>query len=157
MLSLNLTLLGQMLTFVVFVWFTMRYVWPPITQAIRDRQEQLAEGLAAAEQSKRELELSKHQAAEMIRDAKIQATQIVENANKRGSQLIDEAIQKARKESERLIHLAKVEMDKEILKAQQDLKNQMVHVGIAVAEKILAKKIDAATQAEFIEKSITEI
>jgi F-type H+-transporting ATPase subunit b len=157
MLNLNLTLFGQMLTFIIFVWFTMRYVWPPITQAMKERQEKIADGLAASERGKQELELAQFKAAEQVRDAKIQAAQIIESANKKASILLDEAKEKIRTEGERLINLSKAEAEKEFLKAKQELKTHVAMIAMAGAEKILGHHIDEATNSELIQKLITEI
>lgn len=157
MLNLNFTLLGQMITFIIFVWFTMRYVWPPITQAMNERQEKIAEGLAAAERGKRELELSQHQVMEQIRDAKIRAAQIIDGANKRAAVLIEEAKEKARIEAERLIHMSQQEIEKETQRVKQELKNHVANLALLGAEKIITHHMDEAVNQALIEKLITEI
>lgn len=157
MLDLNATLLGQMITFIIFVWFTMRYVWPPVMKAMTERKEKIAEGLAAGDRGRRELELAQHKAAEYLRDAKIQAASIIESANKRASILVEEAKDAARIESERIILLGRSEVDREVQKAKQLLKHQVALIAVAGAEKILARNIDKTANNELLDKLITEI
>jgi len=96
MIDVNATLIGQLLTFLVLVWFTMKYVWPPITGAIQNREKTIAAGLEAAERGKRELEQAEHSALTIVRDAKLEATQIIDQAHKRSTQIVDEAKENAR-------------------------------------------------------------
>jgi F-type H+-transporting ATPase subunit b len=156
-MDLNATLLGQMITFIVFVWFTMRYVWPPITKAMAERKRQIADGLAAGERGKHELELAQHKATEYIRDAKIQAATIIEEANKRAIHIIEHAKDEARQESDRLLALGRTEIAKELQKAKHELKNQIAIIAMNGAEKILQKNLDKAANSALIEKLITEL
>ena len=156
-MDLNATFFGQMITFIVFVWFTMKFVWPPIIKALEERKQKIADGLAAAERGKRELELAHHKAAEYIRDAKIQAAHIIEEANKRGSGIVEEAKNNARVEGDRLITLSKAEIDKDLQKAKQELKNRIAFIAMSGAEKILEHNIDKAANSELLDKLITEI
>src|SRR3990167_8035414 len=114
-MSINLTLIGQMITFLIFIWFTMRYVWPPIIKAIHDRQKQIADGLAASERGKRELELAQHKSVELLRDAKFSASQIIEQANKRAMQIVEEAKEQARVESQHILDNASREVSQLLL------------------------------------------
>lgn len=156
-MDLNATLLGQLITFVIFIWFTMRYVWPPITKAMTARTQRIAEGLAASERGKHELELAQHKAADFIRDAKIQAASIIEEANKRAGHIVEAAQDDARSESERLLALGKAEISKEMQKARQELKTQVASIAMFGAEKILERSIDKDANSELLDKLITEI
>ncbi len=102
-MEINATLFGQLITFALLVWFTMKYVWPPITKAMHEREKKIAAGLEAAENSKRELEQAKHKALAMIRDAQQEATQLVDQAQKRSAHFIEEAKESAREESKRIL------------------------------------------------------
>src|SRR5271165_1529994 len=106
-MNINATLLGQMITFAVFVWFTMRFVWPPITKALAERSQKIAEGLAAAERGKHELDLCQQEIVEQLKEAKVNADVIIDQANKRAHQIVDGAKDKAREEGQRLVALAK--------------------------------------------------
>lgn len=156
-MEINATLLGQFITFAVLVWFTMKYVWPPIMKAIHDRQVKIAEGLSAAERGVHELELAQHKALELLRDAKIQAAEILDKANKRGAGIIDESKERAREEGERLISIAKAEIAQEVFAAKQQLRDQIAQIAIAGAEKILQKHIDVSSDENLIQQLVTEI
>jgi F-type H+-transporting ATPase subunit b len=156
MMELNLTLLGQMLTFAIFVWFTMRFVWPPIKKALDDRKEKIADGLAAAERGKHDLELAQHKAMEMLREAKIKAGHIVEESHKRASQIIEAATQQARQDAEHLLELAKSDVEREFSKAQQELKKQTVSLAMAMVKKVLGKQMNEAVNNDLLTKLITE-
>ena len=157
MMNLNLTFLGQMLTFIIFVLFTMRYVWPPIMKAIQERQEKIADGLTAAEQGRLALAESEQKAEKTLNEAKNQAGYIIENANKRAHLLVDEAKDKAHQEGERILNQSKAEIDKEMQKAKLVLKSQVASIALLGAEKILRSHINEAEHAALIEKLITEI
>ena len=156
-MNINATLLGQMITFAVFVWFTMKYVWPPITKALAERQKKIAEGLSAAERGVRELELAQHKATAHLREAKVQAVSILDQANKHAGRLIEEAKLRARDEGQRLVALAKVEIDQEIQQAKQQLRQQIARIAMAGAEKILERSIDEKENRDLLEKLITEL
>jgi len=156
-LGVNATLIGQTITFVFFIWFTMKFIWPPVIKALDDRQGKIADGLAAAERGHRELELSQHKAAEQLRDAKIKAGEIIERGNIRANQIIEEAKAKARQEGQRLIDLAKAEIEKESQQARQHLRQQVAAVAIAGAEKILQRDVDAAANSEMLNALIKDL
>lgn len=156
-MDLNATLFGQMITFAIFVWFTMRYVWPPIVKTLEERKQRIADGLAAGERGKHELELAHHKSVETIRDAKIQAATIIEEAHKRASHIVEVAKEDARVEGERLLSLSKNEAAKEFQKAREELKTQIATIAMIGAEKILERSIDAEANSELLDKLITEI
>ena len=156
-MDINATLLGQFITFAVLVWFTMKYVWPPIIKAIHDRQVRIAEGLAAAERGQHELELAQHKSLELQRDAKIQAADILDQANKRAARIIDEAKSRARVEGERLLEISKLEIEQEVLNAKQQLREQIAQIAVAGAEKILQKHIDVSTDEHLLQQLVAEI
>ena len=156
-MNINITLFGQMITFALFVWFTMRYVWPPLTQALHDRQKKIAEGLAAAERGVHELELAQQKAKAHMREAKLHAAETLEQANKRSVQIIEQARIEAKKEGERMIVLAKEQIQQQLESAKQSLRQQIVQLAIHGAERILEKNIDTASNSNLIDKLITEI
>jgi F-type H+-transporting ATPase subunit b len=155
--DLNLTLLGQMITFAIFVWFTMKYVWPPITKALDDRQKKIAEGLAAGERGHHELELSQRRAVEQLRESKHHAAEILEQANKRADQILQEAKQTAKTEGLRLIELAQTEIAREVEHAKLELRKQVGIIAIQGAEKILKRNIDAAANQDILHSLIKDI
>jgi F-type H+-transporting ATPase subunit b len=144
-MDINATLIGQFITFVILVWFTMKYVWPPIISTMHKREKKIADGLAAAEQSKRELELATHKSLAIIRDAKQQATHIVEQATLHATQLIEEAKGQAKQEGQRIIELAQGDISREIAQTKEVLKTQLATLVIAGAEKIIQQHLNAST------------
>ena len=156
-MNLNATIIGQSIAFFVFVWFCMKYVWPPITAILEERQRKIADGLEAAERAQRDLNLAQNKAAEELRDAKRQGAELIEVANKRANQIIDEAKEKAREEGQRLIAGAKAEIDLELQRAKEALRAQVAAIAIAGAEKILESSIDQAANEELVKKLATEL
>lgn len=156
-MNITATLFGQMLFFVVFVWFTMKFVWPHITAAMAERQKKIAEGLSAADRAAKDLELAQEKAADNLREAKDQAAQIIAQANKRAAEIIDEAKVQARAEGDRLIVAAKAEVDQETHRAREQLRKQVSALAMAGAEKVLAKSIDAQAHGELLDKLAAEL
>ncbi len=156
-MNLNATIIGQSIAFFVFVWFCMKYVWPPITAILEERQKKIADGLEAAERAQRDLNLAQNKAAEELRDAKKQGADLIELANKRANQIIDDAKEKAREEGQRLIAGAKAEIDLELQRAKEALRAQVAAIAIAGAEKILESSIDQAANEELVKKLATEL
>lgn len=152
-----MTLFGQFITFALLIWFTMKYVWPPIIKAIHDRQARIADGLAAAERGVHELELAQHKAVEILRDAKIQAADILEQANRRAGRIIDESKDRSREEGERLIEIARMEIAQEILSAKQELREKIATIAVSGAESILQTHIDAVHDERLLNQLVTEI
>lgn len=151
-MNINATILGQMIAFAFFVWFCMKYVWPPLTAALAERAKKIADGLEAAERAGKDLELAQERAAEQLREAKTEASGIIEQANKRASQIIDEAKEQAREEGKRLIAGAQAEIEQEVNRAKEHLRKQVASIAIAGAEKILEASIDEKVHAELAEK-----
>jgi len=105
-MNFNATLIGQSITFVLFVWFCMKFVWPPIMNALEARKKQIADGLAAADRGKHELELAAKKAGDNMRDAKAQAAEVLAQAEKRAAQMVEEAKLAAKEEGERQLAAA---------------------------------------------------
>lgn len=156
-MDINATLLGQLITFLVLVWFTMKYVWPPITKAMHDRETKIAGGLEAADRSKRELEQTEHKILALMRDAKTEASQIVDQAHKRAMQMVDEAKAQAREESKRIVEHAQDEISREVSQAREALKKQLATLAVAGASKIIQRNLDVATQSALLDEFVAEI
>nr|WP_281430380.1 F0F1 ATP synthase subunit B [Salinicola acroporae] len=154
---MNLTLIGQAIAFAVFVWFCMKYVWPPVMQALQERQKKIADGLDAASRATRDLELAQEKAEETLRESKEQAQQILEQANKRANQIVEEARDNARAEGERIIESARSEIDQEINRAKEELRAQVSLLAVAGAERILESSIDEAKHRELVDKLAAEL
>ena len=141
-MDINATLLGHVIWFAVFIWLTMKYVWPPLEKAMQERKKEIAEGLASAEKSKLELENASKQSKEIIDDAKIQASEIISKAEKRGSQIIDEAKVNAKDEAQKIKETAQNEISQELNKAREGLRSQVSTLVVLGASKILQKEVN---------------
>lgn len=156
-MEINATLIGQLITFAILVWFTMKYVWPPITKAMQEREKTIAAGLEATERSKRELEQAQHKAISIIHDAKRDAAQVIEQAHKRAGQILEEAKLTAREEGERLLERAKAEIGREVNQAKEILRKQLSLLAVQGAEKIIQHNLDAAKQTALLDEFVAEI
>ena len=150
-MNLNLTLIAQAVTFAVFIWFTVKFIWPWMLRKIEERQKTIADGLAAAEQGRRSLEVSRRQADEAIKEARARAAEILAQAEKRSAQLIDEARQSAREEGDRELAAAKAEIQQEVTRAREELRERVASLAVAGAEKILRREVDARAHGELLE------
>ena len=156
-MNINLTLIGQMLAFVCFVVFCMKYVWPPIIAAMQERADKISEGLAAADRASHDLELAQEKAVERLKEAKEEAAAIVDAANKRGNQLIEEAKNAALVEAERVKESARAEIEQETNRAREQLRSQVATLSVAGAEKVLGAAIDQKIQDELVEQLTAEL
>lgn len=156
-MEINATIIGQFITFFILIAFTMKYVWPPITRTLVEREKKIAAGLEAAERSKRELEMAEHKAFSIIREAKQQASQIIEQANSHSAHLIEEAKNQAKVESQRIVDLAQGEIDKEVAQAKEALKDQFASLAVAGAEKIIQLKLDPAIHHDILNELAANI
>ncbi len=156
-LDINLTLVVQMLVFAVFVWFTMKFVWPPLVKAMEERQNKIADGLAAAERGRKELELAQHRVKDELKQVKAQASEIVEKANRRASQIIEEAKEEAKQEALRQAKIAQDQLSQEVNHAREDLRKQVAQLAIAGAQKILMREINEEINSALVNNLIEEI
>jgi F-type H+-transporting ATPase subunit b len=155
--NINLTLIGQMIAFVCFVLFCMKYVWPPILAAMAEREKKIADGLAAADRASHDLELAKEKAVERLKEAKTEAAGIIDAANKRGNQLVEEAKDTAVVEADRVKASAQAEIEQEANRAREHLRGQVAALSLAGAEKVLGAEIDREAHNELLEKLATEL
>ncbi|TCS70717.1 F-type H+-transporting ATPase subunit b [Sulfuritortus calidifontis] len=156
-MNINMTLIGQSITFFLFVWFCMKFVWPPVVNALEARRKQIADGLAAADRGKHELELSAKRASENLHEAKQKAAEIIAQAEKRAAQLIDEAKETAKAEGDRMIAGAKSEIEQEIMRAREQLRGEVAALVVAGAEKILRREVDAKAHGDLLEAVKNEL
>ena len=156
-MNMNLTILGQLIAFAIFVWFCMKYVWPPLTSAMQEREKKIADGLDAANRAARDLEVAQEKAAEELRESKEKAAEIIEQANKRANQIVDEAKEDAREAGERMLAAAQAEVEQEANRAKEELRKQVSALAIAGAGKILGKSVDAAAHDELLTQLTDEL
>ncbi len=149
-MNINATLFGQMLTFIILVWFTMKFVWPPIMRALDERAKKIADGLAAAERGRQDLASAEQRAAQIERDARARAQELIAAAEKRAAGIVDEAKVQAKVEGDRIVAGAKAEIDQEAQRTKDELRRQVAGLAVAGAEKILRREVDARTHAELL-------
>ena len=156
-MNINLTLFGQMVTFAIFVWFCMKFVWPVIITAMEERQQKIADGLDAADRAMRDLEAAQDKATDQMKEAKQEAAGIVDQANKRASQIVDEAKQQAITEGDRLKVAAEAEIEQEINRAKEELRASVAGLALAGAEKVLEASIDDKANRALVDKLATQL
>lgn len=156
-MNINVTLIGELIAFVVFVLFCMKYVWPPLMAAIEERQKTIADGLAASDRAAKELELAQSKATAQLKEAKAQAAEIIEAAKKREAQLVDEAAEKAQTEREKIVASGYAEIESERNRAKEELRAQVAALAVVGAEKILERSIDAAEHSDILDKLVAEL
>jgi F-type H+-transporting ATPase subunit b len=156
-MNFNATLIGQSITFIVFVWFCMKFVWPPIMHALQQRKEKVAEGLAAGERGRHELELAQKKALETMHEAKQKAAEIITRAEKRGAEIIEEAKNEAVEEGNRIKAAAQLELEREVNRAKETLRGQVVEIATAGAGRILKRELDATANDELIKDLVAQI
>ena len=156
-MDINATLVGQMITFGLFVWFTMRFVWPPLMKALKDRQAKIADGLAAAERGHLELAQAKEQIAQDLKQSKDDAANIIVAAKKQADILVDAARQQAHEEGQRIIQQAQAELDQLVANAKENLRKQVATIALFGAQKVLERSIDPNVHHDMLEKLAQEI
>lgn len=156
-MNINLTLIGQSITFIVFVWFCLKFVWPPIMNALHERQKKIADGIAAAERGMHEQELAEKRAVDTIHEAKEKANEIISQAQKRSGEIVDEAKNEARAEGERLVAAAKAEIEQEVNRAKEQLRAQVASIAVAGAEKVLKREIDEKAHSDMLDELVAQI
>lgn len=156
-MNINLTLIGQTITFIVFVWFCMKFVWPPIMNALEQRKKKIADGLAAAERGAHEKELAEKRAAETLHEAKQQAQEIINQAQKRANEIVEESKDNARSEAERIVAAANAEIEQEVNRAREQLRGQVVSLAVAGAGKVLKKEIDEKANEKLLQDLVAQL
>ncbi|MCV6621224.1 MAG: F0F1 ATP synthase subunit B [Cellvibrionaceae bacterium] len=156
-MNINLTLIGQSVTFIAFIWFCMKYVWPALISVMEEREKKIADGLEAADRADKDLELAQKKAGETLTEAKQQAAEIIEQANKRANQIVDEAKDQARAEGDRLKVAAQAEIEQEANRAKEELRAKVATLALAGAEKVLGNTIDANAHNDLVDKLAAEL
>ena len=156
-MNINVTLIGQSIAFVVFVIFCMKFVWPPLINAIEERQKKIADGLAASERAEKDLEDARAKADDELKAAKTQAAELIEQAKKRAAALVEEETQRGNAEREKIIASGYAEVEAERSRVREELRKQVAVLAIAGAEKIIEREIDAQKQSDIVEKLVAEL
>jgi F-type H+-transporting ATPase subunit b len=156
-MSINLTLFAQMVAFAAFIWFSVKFVWPPLLQMIEERQKTIADGLAAADKGSRSLQDAQVQVTRLLEEARGQARGILDQAQSRANGIVDEARAGADQERERIIQAGRSEVDQQVNRARDELRGQVAALAVAGAEKILAREVDAKAHQDLLDKLAAQI
>ncbi len=156
-MNFNATLIGQTITFIVFVWFCMKYIWPPLMAALEERNARISEGLAAAQRGQQDLEDAQVKVSDSLNDAKQQAQEIINQAQKRANEIVDEAKGDARDEADKIKVAANADIDQQINSAREELRKEVSSIALAGAEQILKREVDAKVHAAVLDELVTQI
>jgi len=156
-MNFNYTLIGQTVTFFFFIWFCMKFVWPPIMAALHERKTKIANGLAAAEKGQHEEERAKKRAVDILKEAKNTAQEIIGGAEKRASEIVEQAKDNARTEGDRLVTAANAEIEQQVNRAREALRGQVASLAVAGASKLLKKEIDAAANEDLLKDLVAQL
>ena len=156
-MDINMTLIGQTIAMIVFVTFCMKFIWPPIMNAIEERQTQIADGLAAAERGQQSLDKAQSEAAQIVEEARKQATGILDQAHARANEIVAEGKSDGVKERDRQITAARAEIEQASNRAREELRGQVSAIAVASAEKILQREIDSSTHQDILGKLAGEL
>jgi F-type H+-transporting ATPase subunit b len=149
-MNINLTLLMQAAAFAAFIWFTAKFVWPPLMRAVETRQKQIADGLAAADEGRKSLANAEKRIADLVGEARAKASEIVAQGEKFRSETVEQAKAEAKAEADRIVAAAKAEIEQEVARAKESLRNQVAELAVAGASKILKREVDAKAHAELL-------
>ncbi len=156
-MNFNATLIGQMITFAVFVWFCMKFIWPPLIAALEERNARISEGLAAAQRGQQDLEEAEAKVKESLNEAKAQAQEIINQAQKRANEIVDDAKESAREEADKTVAAAGVEIEQQVSAAREQLRKEVSTIALAGAERILKREIDAKAHADVLDELVEQI
>jgi F-type H+-transporting ATPase subunit b len=149
-MNINLTLLMQAAAFAAFIWFTAKFVWPPLMRAVETRQKQIADGLAAGEEGRKSLANAEKRISDLVGEARAKAGEIVAQGEKFRQETVEQAKAEAKAEADRIVAAAKAEIAQEVARAKEDLRHQVSSLAIAGAEKILKREVDAKAHADLL-------
>ena len=156
-MNFNATLIGQMITFAIFVWFCMKYIWPPLMAALEERNARITEGLAAAERGQKDLEQAQAKVSENLDEAKQQAQEIINQAQKRANEIVDGAKDIAREEADKIKNAATADIDQQVNSAREQLRKEVSVIALSGAEKILQREVDAKAHAAVLDELVAQI
>lgn len=151
-MNLNFTMVAQAISFAIFIWFTARFVWPPLMKAVEERQQKIADGLAAANKGQHELVQAQSRAQEVLNGAKQQSQDLLANAQKRADDMVEQAKLAAKTEGERQLLAARANIDQEVQQARETLRGQVASLALAGAEQVLMREVDVAKHRDVLNK-----
>jgi len=155
--NLNATLLAQIVVFAILWWFTMKFVWPPITKALDDRAKKVADGLAAADKAKLELQSANKRVEDQLVQSRNETAKLLADAEKRAQAIVDEAKRRAEDEGAKIVAAAKAEAEQQSIQAREALRSQVAVLAVKGAEQILKREVNAGVHAELLTRLKTEL
>ena len=156
-MNINATLLAQSVVFLALVWFTMKFIWPVVIEAIDKRNKEIADGLEAAARGRSELDLAQERIEKLVADARRQASEIIDQANGRAARIVEEGREEGEQERLRLVATAHSDIQREVTQARDELRDQVATMAIAGAEKILQREIDARAHGDMLQRFANQI
>jgi F-type H+-transporting ATPase subunit b len=156
-MDVNATLIGQAIVFLILIWFTSKFIWPPLMNAIGERQKKIAEGIAAADRGRKDLDEATSRSNDIIREARERANQIIDHAQHRANELIEQAKGAATTEGQRLVAAAQQQIGLEANRARETLRKEVAELAVSTASKLLEREIDPRAHADLISKLATQI
>jgi F-type H+-transporting ATPase subunit b len=156
-MNFNATLIGQSIAFAVFVWFCMKYIWPPLIAALEERNARISEGLAAAQRGQKNLEEAQAKVSDSLKDAKQQAQEIINQAQKRATEIVDEAKDTAREEADRIKSMATADIEQQVNSAKGELRKEVSLIALAGVEKILGREVNAEAHDAVLNELVAQI
>ncbi|HEV2227829.1 MAG TPA: F0F1 ATP synthase subunit B [Steroidobacteraceae bacterium] len=156
-MNINLTLIVQMIVFILLIWFTMKFVWPMILGPMNERERKIAQGLAAAEKGEQELAEARGKAETIVREARERANQIIDHAQHRANDLVEQAKGTASAEGARIVAAAHQQIELEATRARESLRREVAGIAVGAAAKLLGREIDAAKHADLLDKLAAEV
>ncbi len=156
-MSINATLFVQLVVFAILVWFTMRFVWPPITKAIDERTQKIADGLSAAERARMELSNANRRVDEQLSAARDDAARRLADAERLAQSMIEDAKARAAEEGAKIVAAARAEAQQEVVKAREVLRGQVAELAVRGAEQILRREVDSRVHADLLSRLQTEL
>jgi F-type H+-transporting ATPase subunit b len=156
-MNFNATLIGQSIAFAVFVWFCMKYIWPPLIAALEERNARISEGLAAAQRGQKDLEEAQAKVSDSLKDAKQQAQEIINQAQKRATEIVDEAKDAAREEADRIKSMATADIEQQVNSAKSELRKEVSLIALAGVEKILGREVNAEAHDAVLNELVAQI
>ncbi|MFQ6021587.1 MAG: F0F1 ATP synthase subunit B [Acidiferrobacterales bacterium] len=156
-MNVTVTLIVQIITFGLLVWFIMHFLWGPLTNLMEERQHRIADGLAAAEKGKHDLELAEKRAIEALRKAKAQASDIITHAERRAAEIIDDARGEAKTETERILTAAKQDIEQQSNRAREELRGSLAELVVTAASKVLEKEVDPKAHSRLLDDTVKQL
>ncbi len=156
-MNITVTLIGQMIAFILLIWFVNKVLWGPLSKIMNDRQARISDGLAAADKGKHELEMAEKRAKDVLKDAKNKAADVIAQADKRAGEIVEEAQNTAKAEGARIVQAAQADIDRQVNQAKEQLRTQVSAIALSGAERILKREIDAKTHNDLLKDLAAQI